>query len=247
MHFFRDLKLLRRLAPALAFLALFASVPPLYGPAPSFGLGFLGFPRFWQPAENSASLLNNAYRRPLTSFPSKLIGGVSAFISEEYGRSLEESRKIVLAAYRESEVTGIPLSLLLAIVAKESSFDPHQANSYGAIGLMQVVPRFHPKLVKGLSRSDLKIPSVNLWVGSHILQEYLKSEGGDMRAALYRYSGGSSAYSQSVVALRHAWEARLRPFKAAQALASAQEPVSPRTSLVSSPRLCPLVRRSWAG
>ena len=55
------------------------------------------------------------------------------------------------------------------------------------------------KLDSGLqSGKDLTEPAENVRIGSSILREYLDASGGDLGAALKRYSGGGKGYAQRV-------------------------------------------------
>lgn len=102
------------------------------------------------------------------------------------------AHRIVGAAYREAQTIGAAPTLLLAVMAKESGFKPSAASSYGAVGLMQVVPRFHPeKLAKG---EKLTNPETNIRVGTRVLGEYLSKAGGEIEPALERYSGQARQY-----------------------------------------------------
>jgi len=70
-------------------------------------------------------------------------------------------------------------------------------NSYGAMGLMQVVPRFHPEKIK--AGETLLDPDVNVRVGAQILNEYLRWHEGELNAALKRYSGVARNYARDVL------------------------------------------------
>jgi len=47
--------------------------------------------------------------------------------------------------------------------------------------------------------TDLSDPAINVRVGSAIPRDYLDQSGGDLEAALLRYSGGGRGYAQRVV------------------------------------------------
>lgn len=120
-------------------------------------------------------------------------------IVEVYRKPPEQARLVVRATERVAARHGLPPELLLAIVETESSFDPRARSSYGARGLMQVVPRFHPEVVAsvgGVHRLDE--PEANLEAGAKILATYVE-QSGSLHRALARYSGGARSYATKVV------------------------------------------------
>jgi soluble lytic murein transglycosylase-like protein len=84
----------------------------------------------------------------------------------------------------------------LGVIATESGFNRRAVSSAGARGLMQVLPSAHPQLLSG--GRDLSDPAVNVTIGSSILRGYLDDSGGDLAAALSRYSGGGKGYARRV-------------------------------------------------
>jgi soluble lytic murein transglycosylase-like protein len=109
------------------------------------------------------------------------------------------AERIVDAVYREAESRGLSPSLVLAVIAAESSFDPTATSPVGARGLMQVLPRYHRTLVSHLAHgADLYFPENNIRIGTAILQRYLAVTAGDIDAALTSYSGGSPGYTGRV-------------------------------------------------
>ena len=109
------------------------------------------------------------------------------------------AKRIVDAVYQEAQSRGLPPSLVLAIIAAESGFDPAATSPAGACGLMQVLPRYHQQLVKQLAPgADLYFPESNIRIGTTILQRYLAVSAGDLDAALTSYSGGSRGYAARV-------------------------------------------------
>ncbi len=121
------------------------------------------------------------------------------FLAERYGRPANEVRAVVDAAEQAGARHGLPPSLLLAMVETESSFNQEARSAYGARGLMQVVPRFHPAEIKAAGGAHrLDDPATNIDVGARILARYL-DRSGDLRRALAKYSGGSSGYAAKVM------------------------------------------------
>jgi soluble lytic murein transglycosylase-like protein len=111
----------------------------------------------------------------------------------------ELAQTVVRTAIQQSQSTGLPVTLILAVIAKESSFRPTVESSYGAQGLMQVVPRFHAEKLEGRPEGALLNPEHNIEVGSWVLVEYLDKAKGDARKALRKYSGGANAYYERVM------------------------------------------------
>ncbi|HLU18902.1 MAG TPA: transglycosylase SLT domain-containing protein [Pusillimonas sp.] len=107
-------------------------------------------------------------------------------------------QKYVQLAWEEaSKRAGLRPELLLAIMHKESTFQPKVQSRYGAQGLMQVVRRWHrEKLHKNESLFD---PEVNVRVGTDVLEEYLEWAEGDLTKALVKYSGNARGYANTVL------------------------------------------------
>ncbi len=81
------------------------------------------------------------------------------------------------AAQKEAAAQGVDVSLILAVIKKESSFNPNAYNKSGATGLMQVLP----STAKWLGLKDtkqLKTPAVNIKYGVKYLK-YLHGQFGE--------------------------------------------------------------------
>jgi soluble lytic murein transglycosylase-like protein len=94
--------------------------------------------------------------------------------------------------------------LILAIIAIESTFRVRAVSVKGARGLMQVMPKAHPKKVKEIGGlSALFNPQKNIHTGARILVDYLKMSRGNLREALLRYNGShknpKSRYADKVL------------------------------------------------
>ncbi|QBQ98808.1 transglycosylase SLT domain-containing protein [Paraburkholderia pallida] len=106
--------------------------------------------------------------------------------------ALEIGHAVLIAARRYA----ISPLLLLAVIAVESGFDRFAVSVAGAEGLMQVLPSQHRDRV--LDTSDLTDARTNVRIGSAILRDYIRASGGNLEAALNRYSGGAKGYAQRV-------------------------------------------------
>lgn len=120
--------------------------------------------------------------------------------------SVMEAGKIVDNAYYYSNKRGLQLSYVLGVIRAESAYDYTASNSYGAKGLMQVVPRYHKDKIA--NRDVLSIP-VNIEVGTKVLDECLKKHKNDAYDALSCYSGGARPKYHLKVALAQAAIKRL--------------------------------------
>lgn len=121
---------------------------------------------------------------------------ITAVLRAQFRVAPAESLKIARAVLIEADRHAISPILLLAVMAVESSFDRHAVSVAGARGLMQILPAAHPQLIAGTT--DLSDPAINVRIGSAILRGYLDESGGDLDAALLRYSGGGRGYARRV-------------------------------------------------
>ncbi|WP_429556556.1 lytic transglycosylase domain-containing protein [Paraburkholderia youngii] len=109
--------------------------------------------------------------------------------------------KIAQAVLTEANRYSMSPILLLSVMAVESGFDPHAVSAVGARGLMQILPAAHPQAFASVK--ELDDPAVNVRIGSSILRDYLDASGGDVTAALGRYSGGEKGYTHRVLVHMH--------------------------------------------
>lgn len=107
----------------------------------------------------------------------------------------------VQSAARERRLDPL---LIVAVIAIESRFNPVSQSSMGAQGLMQVIPRYHQdKLPKATAATAFFDPVMNVRIGSHILHEAIRRQGGLMEGLQY-YAGAiddeEQAYANKVLA-----------------------------------------------
>lgn len=103
--------------------------------------------------------------------------------------SLLQRLVIADAVFTAAKKHEVPVSQILGIIRIESTFNTKAVSSYGAVGLMQVVPRIHKERIGAASMFD---PKPNVDVGTSILKEYVTKHG--VNAGLVRYSGNATDY-----------------------------------------------------
>lgn len=131
---------------------------------------------------------------------------VAGFIAKRYRVSDQAVAGFVATAYRAGRRFAVDPLLILAVMAVESRYNPVAESNVGAMGLMQVLPKFHQdKLSEHGGDDALLDPVVNIEVGTQILREYLKRFG-ETETALQVYAGAidepTSQYASKVLAER---------------------------------------------
>lgn len=146
------------------------------------------------------------------------------YLASKYSKSTSFISEVVSAVYDHSEKNGVDPTLVLALIEKESEFNPKAESHMGAIGLMQVIPKYHKdkiadatgaqeKTIKSQdSKSALKHPETNVTVGIKILAEYM-SQSNTLKSALKKYSGSATNYADSVFRLQKEMKRQTMPAK----------------------------------
>ena len=115
---------------------------------------------------------------------------LSSHIKRTYKGAGHKAARIVDAAFHNANQYGLEPELILAIIAVESTFRERAVSHMGARGLMQVMPRYHPKKVKAIGGTHgLFDPEKNIATGSKILLQYWEGGRSGLRRALMRYNG----------------------------------------------------------
>ena len=120
---------------------------------------------------------------------------VAYWISKKYRVAAEPIAAIVAEAYELGAQQKIDPTLILAVMAVESSFNPYAQSSVGAQGLMQVMTRVHTEKYESFGGNHAAFdPVSNLRVGTAILKEYLQ-QAGSVEGALKYYVGAANLAS----------------------------------------------------
>ena len=85
---------------------------------------------------------------------------------------------------------GIDPKVAFGLVRTESGFKNSATSPVGAMGLTQLMPATARWLQRGVTRSDLRNPEVNLSIGFRYLNDLIKKYDGDTELALIAYNRG---------------------------------------------------------
>ena len=130
---------------------------------------------------------------------------VAFWLSKKYRVAPEPLSALVAEAYDIGRRTKLDPTLILAIMAVESGFNPFAQSAMGAQGLMQVMTKIHGDKYEifggNLAAFD---PVTNLRVGVKVLQECI-ARAGSLEGGLRFYVGasnleGDSGYAGKVMA-----------------------------------------------
>ncbi len=157
------------------------------------------------------SVNDAAYRATATSVKglTKSQLAVTSALSRRYRVSPEPLAALVKEAWALGERTQIPATLLLAIMAVESKFNPFTSGTQGAMGLMQIDPDAHvSELAPFGGRLAVFDPLTNLRMGTRLLQDLmLQSE--TIEEALRQYAAASGQSDETLYVERVLNEQRL--------------------------------------
>lgn len=141
-----------------------------------------------------------ALTRATATEPSALTGeqaAVAEWIAKRYRIALEPVSRLVLEAWSIGPRAGLEPTLILAVAAVESAFNPFAQGSGGAKGLMQVVAHAHLEKFEPLGGLRAAFdPVSNLRVGALVLKESI-AEAGSVEGGLLAYMGAYSTSRQT--------------------------------------------------
>ena len=130
---------------------------------------------------------------------------LAAVVARRYRVADGAAADVVRTAFREGGRNGLDPLLILAVIAVESRFNPFAASEQGAVGLMQIVPRFHKDKLPDEGAPAMLEPEANIVVGTRILKDSIRRGGSD-EAGLQLYNGAfddeTRAYANRVLTER---------------------------------------------
>lgn len=97
-----------------------------------------------------------------------------------------EAEKIVKYAYEYGKQHNVDPLIVLSIMRSESTFRHKVSAKWGSKGLMQVIPYWHRDKIRG---RDIFRHSVNIDVGTQILDQCMEKSNDNVRSALFCYRG----------------------------------------------------------
>jgi hypothetical protein len=116
---------------------------------------------------------------------------VAYWLSKKYRVAPEPVSALVSEAYDIGERTKLDPTLILAIMAIESGFNPFAQSAVGAQGLMQVMTKVHSDKYDSFGGKLAAFdPVTNLRVGVKVLQDCI-ARAGSLEAGLRAYVGAS--------------------------------------------------------
>jgi soluble lytic murein transglycosylase-like protein len=117
---------------------------------------------------------------------------VAYWLSKKYRVAPEPLSALVAEAYNVGRNTQLDPTLILAIMAVESSFNPFAQSAVGAQGLMQVMTQVHSDKYENFGGKLAAFdPLTNLRVGVKVLQECI-ARAGSLEGGLKFYVGAGN-------------------------------------------------------
>jgi hypothetical protein len=170
---------------------------------------------------------------------------VAYWLSKKYRVAPEPLSALVAEAYEIGNRNNLDPTLILAVMAVESGFNPFAQSNVGAQGLMQVMTGIHSDKYENFGGKLAAFdPVTNLRVGVKVLQECIQ-RAGSVQAGLKFYVGaanleGDGGYAEKVMA-EHA---RLRLVASGRPVPLAPSPAAPLRTLAPGSPLPPVLKEA---
>jgi len=159
---------------------------------------------------------------------------VAYWLSKKYRVAPEPLSALVAAAYDAGQRAKLDPTLILAVMAVESSFNPFAQSAVGAQGLMQVMTKVHSdKYDRFGGKLAAFDPVTNVRVGVKVLQECI-ARAGSIEGGLRYYVGAANLNSDGGYASKVLSE-RARLHQVAKGRAPDRSVSAPATSASATP------------
>jgi hypothetical protein len=123
---------------------------------------------------------------------SRAQASVALWLSRRYHVAPEPVSRLVQEAWTVGALVDLDPTLILAVMAVESSFNPFAQSPVGAQGLMQVMTKVHDDKYEAFGGSHAAFdPVTNLRVGVQVLKECIRRTG-SVEAGLRSYVGAAN-------------------------------------------------------
>lgn len=120
---------------------------------------------------------------------------VAYWLSKKYRVAPEPIAALVAEAYKQGQANKLDPTLILSVMAIESSFNPFAQSAVGAQGLMQVMTSVHTDKYESFGgRHAAFDPVTNLRVGVKVLKECI-ARAGSIEGGLRHYVGAANLES----------------------------------------------------
>ena len=117
---------------------------------------------------------------------------VAQWLARRYHVAPEPVSRLVQEAWSVGQKAGLDPTLILAIMAVESSFNPFAQSAVGAQGLMQVMTKVHNEKYQAFGGNHAAFdPVTNLRVGAQVLKECI-ARAGSIDGGLRSYVGAGA-------------------------------------------------------
>ncbi len=134
----------------------------------------------------------------ITPTPSAMLLNHKLFLRVAQHPNLGRYKSLIDA---NAKTHGLEPSLVKAMIAVESAFEPQAVSPKGALGLMQIMPATGERYgvaanVKRTLEQQLFDPATNLRIGTRYMRDLLQRFGQDLDLALAAYNAGEGAVEQ---------------------------------------------------
>ena len=103
---------------------------------------------------------------------------VTHWLSRKYRVSPQPLSTLVAEAWQLGQLSQLPPTLILAVMAVESGFNPFARGTQGAMGLMQIEPLAHEDTLNQFGGKLAAFdPQTNLRIGARLLQSSIQQAG----------------------------------------------------------------------
>jgi hypothetical protein len=135
---------------------------------------------------------NRAAAKAVSALP-KDQAAVATWLAKRYRVAPDAVARLVQEAWGLGKKAGVEPTLILAIMAIESSFNPFAQSPVGAQGLMQVMTSVHDDKYEAFGGKFAAFdPVTNLRVGVQVLAECVARAGGSVELGLKYYVGAAN-------------------------------------------------------